>query len=58
MRVKIIIVIAVLFCSCKTSENLYTQQMVKTEYGYKKIGKPKPHIILLGDTINVVYNKR
>lgn len=50
--------IIILLASCKTREKLYVQAMVKTEYGYKKIGDPRPHIVLLGDTIQVIYQKK
>lgn len=47
-----------MIASCKTREKLMVQAMVKTEHGYKRVGYPKPHLVLLGDTINVIYNKK
>lgn len=58
MKKIILILIIGTMMSCKSRENLYVQAMVKTEHGYKRVGSPKPHLVLLGDTINVIYNKK
>lgn len=49
---------AALLSACSNSKQMYVQEMIKTEDGYRKVGKPYPHKVLLGDTIRFLYKKK
>jgi len=54
----ILFIIAVSLYSCKpVAKTMYVQPMVKTMNGFEKVGKPYPHIVLLGDTVKVIFAK-
>jgi len=58
MKTLLFILIACSLYACKVEQQLYVQPMIKTMTGYEKLGKPYPHVVLLGDTVKVIYAKK